>query len=234
MFERRLNGQTIFSRTAASPLRKLDQEMRDSLASTTDRAGSLELEQKHGKWETRRNHSLTFKAHMALAALNSDKTLADWTQEYDAHPNQIIDRKMQLLQRTAKVLDGDAKSSAKPDLEVLQAKIGHVMLVDDCFGRRALQGGPGERESMIDRSHKLSVVRSCQVLKLPRSTADYTSKPESPEDLMLMHKINELHLPYPFAGSRMVRDLLRQQERIGRTRITLLAAFRGRPGAVWW
>ena len=63
---------------------------------------------------------------------------------------------------------------------------------------------------MIDRSHDLSVVRQCRVLGIARSTAYYTPEPVSPEDLALMHRIDELHLDFPFAGSRMLRDLLRQ------------------------
>ena len=64
---------------------------------------------------------------------------------------------------------------------------------------------------MIDRTHKLPVVRQCEILELARSTAYYTAKPTSPEDLALMRRIDELHLDYPFAGSRMLRDLLRNE-----------------------
>lgn len=39
---------------------------------------------------------------------------------------------------------------------------------------------------MIDRNHDLPVVRQCQILELARSTAYYTPKPTSPEDLALM------------------------------------------------
>jgi hypothetical protein len=44
-----------------------------------------------------------------------------------------------------------------------------------------------------------------------RGTAYYKPRPVSNEDLLLMRKLDELHLNYPFAGSRMLRDLLRQQ-----------------------
>jgi transposase-like protein len=36
-----------------------------------------------------RNHSPAFKAKVALAALNGDKTLAELAQKHDVHPNQI-------------------------------------------------------------------------------------------------------------------------------------------------
>jgi putative transposase len=81
---------------------------------------------------------------------------------------------------------------------------------------------------MIDRSHELSVVRQCQILELPRSTAYYTPTPESPENLALMRRIDELHLQFPFAGARMLRDLLRQEGIVaGRKRIGRLMAKMG-------
>ena len=53
---------------------------------------------------------------------------------------------------------------------------------------------------MIDRTHKLS---------LARSTAYYRPQETNETDLALMRRIDELHLEYPFAGTRMLRDLLR-------------------------
>lgn len=76
---------------------------------------------------------------------------------------------------------------------------------------------------MIDRSHDLPVVRQCRVLGIARSTAYYTPEPVSPEDLALMRRIDELHLEFPFAGSRMLRDLLRHDgHAIGRKRVQTL------------
>ena len=76
---------------------------------------------------------------------------------------------------------------------------------------------------MIDRTHNLPVVRQCEILELARSTAYYTPKPTSPEDLALMRRIDELHLDYPFAGSRMLRDLLRNAgQPVGRKRVRRL------------
>jgi transposase-like protein len=45
----------------------------------------------------RRNHSPAFKAKVALAAVKGDKTLAELAQQFDVHPNQITQRKAQLL-----------------------------------------------------------------------------------------------------------------------------------------
>jgi putative transposase len=81
---------------------------------------------------------------------------------------------------------------------------------------------------MIDTQHELTVVRQCQLLELPRSTAYYQPAPESAENLALMRRIDELHLEFPFAGARMLRDLLRLEGiRAGRKRIARLMAKMG-------
>ena len=76
---------------------------------------------------------------------------------------------------------------------------------------------------MIDRTHDLPVTRQCQILKLARSTAYYTPQPISDSDLLLMRRIDELHLEHPFAGSRMLRDMLRREgQQIGRKHVRTL------------
>lgn len=66
---------------------------------------------------------------------------------------------------------------------------------------------------MIDRTHKLLVRRQCQLQKLARATAYYHPMPVSETTLTLMRRIDALHLQYPFAGTRLQRDLLRHEAR---------------------
>src|SRR5947209_7904920 len=62
---------------------------------------------------------------------------------------------------------------------------------------------------MIDRGHNLSLGRQAELLGLSRSTLYYEPRPVPAAELAVMRRIDELHLDYPFAGSRMLRDLLR-------------------------
>jgi putative transposase len=76
---------------------------------------------------------------------------------------------------------------------------------------------------MIDATHPLPIVRQAQLLDLSRSAVYYRPEPTSESDLALMRRIDELHLEHPFAGSRMLRDLLnRQGFAVGRKHVATL------------
>ena len=76
---------------------------------------------------------------------------------------------------------------------------------------------------MIDRTDPLPVKRQAEALGLSRSTVYYQPRPVSESDLALMRRIDELHLEYPFAGARMLRDFLtREGVRIGRKHVSTL------------
>ena len=61
---------------------------------------------------------------------------------------------------------------------------------------------------MIDRSHDLPISRQARMLNVSRGSVYYLPRPASAADLALMRRMDELHLDYPFAGSRMLRDLM--------------------------
>ena len=76
---------------------------------------------------------------------------------------------------------------------------------------------------MIDRSHSLPLTRQARELGISRGSVYYLPRLVSPADLAIMRRIDELHLELPFAGSRMLRDLLRQEGiEIGRQHVTTL------------
>jgi putative transposase len=64
---------------------------------------------------------------------------------------------------------------------------------------------------MIDRTHDLPVARQAKVLSVSRGSVYYKPKPVSVADLALMRRIDELHLEFPFAGARMLRDFLNRE-----------------------
>ena len=81
---------------------------------------------------------------------------------------------------------------------------------------------------MIDRTHTLPVARQCQLLKVARSTVYYQPTPIAEATRAVMRRIDELHLQHPFAGARMLRDLLRQEgHTIGRRHVATLMRHMG-------
>ena len=81
---------------------------------------------------------------------------------------------------------------------------------------------------MIDPTHALPIVRQAQLLDVSRSSVYYQPQPTTDTDLELMRRIDELHLEHPFAGSRMLRDLLcREGFAVGRKHVTTLMRTMG-------
>lgn len=81
---------------------------------------------------------------------------------------------------------------------------------------------------MIDRDHKLPLTQQARVLNISRGTVYYQPKPVSPRDQLLMNRIDRLHLELPFAGARMLRDLLRQKgHKVGRKHVATLMKHMG-------
>lgn len=76
---------------------------------------------------------------------------------------------------------------------------------------------------MIDHSHVLSLSRQAKALGISRGSVYYLAQPVSDTDLAVMRRMDELHLNYPFAGSRMLQDfLVREGFEIGRLHVRTL------------
>ena len=76
---------------------------------------------------------------------------------------------------------------------------------------------------MIDRAHDLPITKQAAALNVSRGSVYYLPRPVSAADLALMRRIDELHLEFPFAGSRLLRDLLAAEgNKIGRRHVATL------------
>ena len=76
---------------------------------------------------------------------------------------------------------------------------------------------------MIDRGNVLPLTRQASLLRLSRSSVYYLPRPVPPARLAIMRRIDELHLEHPFAGSRMLHDMLRREGiMIGRLAVATL------------
>jgi len=76
---------------------------------------------------------------------------------------------------------------------------------------------------MIDRDHDLPIIKQAKALGISRGSVYYLPRPVSAAALAVMRRMDELHLEFPFAGSRMLRDLLNKEGvEIGRCRVATL------------
>ena len=86
------------------------------------------------KKRARRNHTPAFKAKVALAAVKGDRTLAQLSEQFDVHPNQITTWKDQLQQGAVDVFaSGPSGKPSTPEVDIksLHAKIGELTLEND-------------------------------------------------------------------------------------------------------
>jgi putative transposase len=76
---------------------------------------------------------------------------------------------------------------------------------------------------MIDREHDLPITRQAEVLRISRGSVYYLPRPVSQADLTIMRRLDQLHLEFPFAGARMLRDFLSAEGcKVGRRHVKTL------------
>ena len=76
---------------------------------------------------------------------------------------------------------------------------------------------------MIDRGHALPIAKQAKALGISRGSVYYVARPVPAAELAVMRRMDELHLELPFAGSRMLRDLLNKEGvTIGRCHVATL------------
>tara|TARA_R110002049_G_scaffold17519_3_gene68036 strand:+ start:651 stop:1166 length:516 start_codon:yes stop_codon:yes gene_type:complete len=141
-------------------------------------------------------------------ALKGDRTMSELATQLDLHPNQIKQWKDQLRDGVANVFDDKPKAPREPEVDVtsLHGKIGQLALENDLLEGALDNAGllPSARK-WTDPNHRLSLTWQAGLLGISRGSLYYAPRPTSDTDLKLMRRIDELHIEYPFAGSRMMR-----------------------------
>jgi len=81
---------------------------------------------------------------------------------------------------------------------------------------------------LIERCEKLSIRRQCELLAVGRASYYYEACPETPENLGLMRRLDELHLGHPVYGSRRLTAILRREgAAVNRKRVSRLLQVMG-------
>ena len=86
-----------------------------------------------------------------------------------------------------------------------------------------------DRLALVDQDDPaLPVAAQCRLLKVARSTLYYRPVPMSVDDLAVMRRMDELHLAWPFYGSRRMAAVLRREGwEVNRKRAKLLMKVMG-------
>jgi len=97
----------------------------------------------------RRNHSPAYKAKVAVAAIKGDRTLAELSEQFDVHSNQIQDWRKRLLDNADTVFGKGQQQREETDEKVkdLHAKIGQLTMERDFLehGLERIHGPNGKK-----------------------------------------------------------------------------------------
>jgi transposase len=97
----------------------------------------------------RQNHSPAYKAKVAVAAFKGDRTLAELSEQFDVHPNQIQDWRKRLLDNADTVFGKGQLMREESDEKVrdLHAKIGQLTMERDFLehGLERIHGPNGKK-----------------------------------------------------------------------------------------
>src|ERR1700722_3706014 len=164
----------------------------------------------------RRNHSPAFKAKVALAAIKGDRTIAQLSEHFDVHPNQITTWKSQLESSASDILKisrGSVYYLPRPvssaDL-VIMRHLDRLHLEFPFAGSRMLRGLLALQGCKIGRRHVKTLMRQMGIEALYRRPR--TTKPEPG------HKI----YPYLLRGIEITRP-----NQVWAMDITYIAMARG-------
>ena len=80
----------------------------------------------------------------------------------------------------------------------------------------------------MDASEDLSIREQCHLLGLPRSTLYYEGRSETPENLAIMRRLDELSVEHPVYGSRKLMVMLQREGiSVNRKRVVRLMRLMG-------
>ena len=156
----------------------------------------------------RRNHSVAFKAGVALEAVKGEETVSRLAARYEVHPSQIQAWKKALLgsgqhlRRQARETPKRRRSPRAPALPADRPTAGGTGFL----GGRVRSMSRERRRGMVSRDHPaLSATRQCVLLGVSRSGLYYRLREPSPGDLAIIKEIDQQYLLTPFYGSRRMR-----------------------------
>ncbi|MEE8419344.1 MAG: IS3 family transposase [Dehalococcoidales bacterium] len=181
---------------------------------------------------SRKKHSPSFKAKVALEALKGEETIAQIASRFEVHPNLVTKWRKALREDAAGIFGQDHVRKKKEDENLvarLYQQIGQLKVERDFLGERLGALNVGRRREVIERRHpSLSITRQCTLLDINRSGLYYQSKGISGDDITLMKLIDRQYMARPFYGARKIGACLKWQgHTVNRKRVSRLMRLMG-------
>lgn len=88
--------------------------------------------------KSRRTHSAEFQAKVAVCAIRGDKPLSVLAEQFEIHPNQVLEIRQYALKHMVKLFRAESKTTSPPsppecERRELYAKIGQLTLEIDAL-----------------------------------------------------------------------------------------------------
>ncbi|NJL24546.1 MAG: IS3 family transposase [Calothrix sp. SM1_5_4] len=163
------------------------------------------------------------KAKIAIEAIKGQLTWSQISSKYKVNQQRINQLKKaaedNVLRGFSEKTD-KALGAAEAKNEELLKMLGEAQL-ENAWLKKNLNCLPTDfRRSLVDLNTRLSRTRQCELLGLPRSTFYYPPVVVSPEELKLMHLVDQIYTESPFFGARRISDNLKERgHEIGRDRV---------------
>ncbi|MBS1764007.1 MAG: transposase [Bacteroidetes bacterium] len=153
----------------------------------------------------RRKLTGSFKAKVALEALQEKKTIVQLAAEYNVHANQISSWKKQLQEQSSQVFEKpqEVKDDSVEKLqEELYKQIGQLRVENEWLKKNLHSFlDKNIRKRMISKENKkLTLTRQCELAGVNKSSLYYEKRAESEHNIALMHRMDAIHTAHPYYG----------------------------------
>ncbi|MFB0564054.1 MAG: IS3 family transposase [Candidatus Aminicenantaceae bacterium] len=179
----------------------------------------------------RKRYDATFRAKVALEAVKGEKTLAELSNEFGVHANQISKWRRQLLELLPELFTDRRKKKDVDQEELiseLYRQIGQLKVELDWLKKKAKAPVKEKRKEVEAANKMISVSRQCELLGLNRSSYYYRSERDDSYNEYLMRLIDEQYTRTPFFGvPKMTAWLCRQGHWVNEKRIRRLIRLMG-------
>lgn len=188
--------------------------------------------------EKRNRYTSEFKTKVVLEVLREEQTVNEIAAKYELSPVMISRWKAEFLERASTVFEKKAGEADKMRKEYesrqerLEKLVGQLTVEVDWLKKNlALNESAETRKTMVEQDNpEITVKRQAELLCVNRTSVYRPAREqrEGEENVLLMHRIDEIYMKHPFYGYRRMTRILRDQgDEVNRKRVRRLMRIMG-------